>query len=168
MLQNKTIRAISLIIAGGGTGGHLFPGIAVAEEVLAAGLNSHVRFIGTGNRFETGVLNGKGFEQQHIRVQSLKGKTMVQQIKALAFLPWSVLTATWILRKFRPDVVLGVGGYSAGPVVVARLVSAHSPSTSRAERDSRHDQPVCSHILQTGFTCPLQTPGSMHRRKKSA
>lgn len=119
MLQNKTIQAISLIIAGGGTGGHLFPGIAVAEEVLAAGPNSHVRFIGTGNRFETSVLNGKGFEQQHIRVQSLKGKTMIQQIKALAFLPWSLLTATWILRKFHPDVVLGVGGYSAGPVVVA-------------------------------------------------
>ena len=119
MLQNKTIRAISLVVAGGGTGGHLFPGIAVAEEVLAADLNSHVCFIGTGNRFETGVLNGKGFEQQHIRVQSLKGKTMLQQIKTLAFLPWSVLSATWILKKVCPDVVLGVGGYSAGPVVVA-------------------------------------------------
>jgi UDP-N-acetylglucosamine--N-acetylmuramyl-(pentapeptide) pyrophosphoryl-undecaprenol N-acetylglucosamine transferase len=119
MLQNKTIRAISLVVAGGGTGGHLFPGIAVAEEVLAADLNSHVCFIGTGNRFETGVLNAKGFEQQHIRVQSLKGKTMLQQIKTLAFLPWSVLSATWILRKVCPDVVLGVGGYSAGPVVVA-------------------------------------------------
>ena len=119
MLQNKTIRAISLIIAGGGTGGHLFPGIAVAEEVLAAGLNSHVCFIGTGNRFETGVLNRKGFQQKHIRVQSLKGKTIRQQIKTLASLPWSIVSATWILKKFRPDVVLGVGGYSAGPVVLA-------------------------------------------------
>jgi UDP-N-acetylglucosamine--N-acetylmuramyl-(pentapeptide) pyrophosphoryl-undecaprenol N-acetylglucosamine transferase len=119
MLQNKTIRAISLIIAGGGTGGHLFPGIAVAEEVLAAGLNSHVCFVGTGNRFETGVLNGKGFEQKHIRVQSLKGKSIFQQIKTLVFLPWSVFSATWILKKLRPDVVLGVGGYSAGPVVLA-------------------------------------------------
>jgi len=122
MLQNKTIRAISLVIAGGGTGGHLFPGIAVAEEILAAGLNSHVCFVGSGNRFETGVLNGKGFEQKHIRVQSLKGKTMRQQVKALASLPWSLFSATWILRKFRPDVVLGVGGYSAGPVVVAAWV----------------------------------------------
>ena len=122
MLQNNTIRAISLIIAGGGTGGHLFPGIAVAEEVLAASPSSHVRFIGTGNRFETGVLNGKGFEQKHIRVQSLKGKTMRQQFRALASLPWSVFSAIWILRKVRPDVVLGVGGYSAGPVVVAAWV----------------------------------------------
>ncbi|RLC05163.1 MAG: hypothetical protein DRH90_06755, partial [Deltaproteobacteria bacterium] len=88
MLQNKTIRTISLIIAGGGTGGHLFPGIAVAEEVLAADKNSHVRFIGTGNRFETSVLSKKGFEQKCIRVQSLKGKSRVRQIRALASIPW--------------------------------------------------------------------------------
>lgn len=119
MPQNRTTRAMSLIIAGGGTGGHLFPGIAVAEEVLATGPSSHVRFIGTGNRFETGVLNRKGFEQQHIRVQSLKGKSLLQQIKTLVSLPWSVFSAAWILRRFRPDVVLGVGGYSAGPVVLA-------------------------------------------------
>ncbi len=113
---------ISLVIAGGGTGGHLFPGIAVAEEVLAADTHSHVCFIGTGNRFETSVLSAKGFEQKHIRVQSLKGKTILQQIKALAFLPWSILAAIWLLKKPRPDVVLGVGGYSAGPVVIAAWI----------------------------------------------
>jgi len=122
MLQNKTIRSISLIIAGGGTGGHLFPGIAVAEEVLTDSKKNHVRFIGTGNRFETSVLGGKGFEQEHIRVQSLKGKTMLQQIKSLASLPFSILRAISILRKHCPDVVLGVGGYSAGPVVLAAWI----------------------------------------------
>ena len=113
---------ISLVIAGGGTGGHLFPGIAVAEAVMAANTHSHVSFIGTGNRFETKVLNDKGFEQNSIRVKSLKGKTRYQQIKALAALPLSILRAAWILRKSRPDVVLGVGGYSAGPVVMAAWV----------------------------------------------
>ena len=110
---------ISLVIAGGGTGGHLFPGIAIAEEVLANNRNSHVSFIGTGNPFETGVLQNKGFEQNSIRVQSLKGKSRLQQIKALAALPLSILRSAWMLTKLRPDVVLGVGGYSAGPVVVA-------------------------------------------------
>ena len=119
MLQN---RSISLIIAGGGTGGHLFPGIAVAEEVLAAGTGNRVRFIGTGNRFETGVLRRKGFEQEVITVQSLKGKTIFLQVKALISLPSSILSALWVLRKLRPDVVLGVGGYSAGPVVVAAWI----------------------------------------------
>jgi UDP-N-acetylglucosamine--N-acetylmuramyl-(pentapeptide) pyrophosphoryl-undecaprenol N-acetylglucosamine transferase len=122
MLQNKTIPRISLVIAGGGTGGHLFPGIAVAEEVLVTNAQNRVRFIGTGNRFETSVLNAKGFEQKHIRVQSLKGKTMLQQFKALASLPLSILAATGILAKRRPDVVLGVGGYSAGPVVIAAWI----------------------------------------------
>jgi UDP-N-acetylglucosamine--N-acetylmuramyl-(pentapeptide) pyrophosphoryl-undecaprenol N-acetylglucosamine transferase len=110
---------ISLVIAGGSTGGHLFPGIAIAQEVMANNTSSHVRFIGTGNRFETDVLHDKGFEQQRIRVSSLKGKTRYQQIKALATLPVSILRAVWILMKSRPDVVLGVGGYSAGPVVMA-------------------------------------------------
>jgi len=119
MQQNNTTRILSLIIAGGGTGGHLFPGIAVAEQVLAVNVNNHVCFIGTGNPFETSVLNGKGYEQEHIHVRSLKGKTIVQQIKALATLPWSIFRAVWLLRKLCPDVVLGVGGYSAGPVVLA-------------------------------------------------
>ena len=112
-------RTLSLVIAGGGTGGHLFPGIAVAEEVLAANPNSHVCFIGTGNHFETSVLHDKKFAQKRIRVQSLKGKSRGRQIKALASLPGSIFKAAWILGKLRPDVVLGVGGYSAGPVVVA-------------------------------------------------
>jgi len=112
-------RTLSLVIAGGGTGGHLFPGVAVAEEVLVAGPNSHVCFIGTGNRFETRVLQDKSFEHKRMRVQSLKGKSRVQQIMALASLPWSIFKAAWMLGKLRPDVVLGVGGYSAGPVVVA-------------------------------------------------
>jgi len=112
-------QTLSLVIAGGGTGGHLFPGIAVAEEVLAANPNSHVCFIGTGNHFETSVLQDKKFAQKRIRVQSLKGKSRGRQIKALASLPGSIFKAAWILGKLRPDVVLGVGGYSAGPVVVA-------------------------------------------------
>ena len=116
MLHHK---AITLVIAGGGTGGHLFPGIAVAEEVLAVNTGSHVYFIGTGNRFETGVLSEKGFEQRCIRVRSLKGKSVFQQIKTLACLPGSIVGAARILKKHRPDVVLGVGGYSAGPVVLA-------------------------------------------------
>lgn len=113
---------MSLVVAGGGTGGHLFPGIAIAEEVLAVNKHSHVCFIGTGNDFETSVLQAKGFEQEHIHVQSLKGKTLFQQIKTLAFLPRSILAAAWILKKRRPDVVLGVGGYSAGPVVIAAWI----------------------------------------------
>jgi len=110
---------LSLIIAGGGTGGHLFPGIAIAQEVLAVDTSNQVRFIGTGNPFENRVLNQKGFEQERIRVKPLKGKTRFGQAAALAAIPASILASIKILRKIRPDAVLGVGGYSAGPVVMA-------------------------------------------------
>jgi len=124
MLPDKTQtkeqeRSLSLIIAGGGTGGHLFPGIAVAEEVMAVHADNRVRFIGTGNPFETRILGHRGFEHHHIRVKHLKGKSIFRQITALAAIPKSIAASVGILRTTRPNVVLGVGGYSAGPVVLA-------------------------------------------------
>ncbi len=115
-------RPLSLVIAGGGTGGHLFPGIAVAEQVLRLHDDSQIHFIGTGNPFETRILNQKGFAHEHIRVKPLKGKTKFQQALALAAIPASLTASIKILRRIRPDAVLGVGGYSAGPVVAAAWV----------------------------------------------
>jgi len=112
-------RPLSLVIAGGGTGGHLFPGIAVAEQVLDSHDDSQVLFIGTGNPFETRVLNQLGFAHERIRVKPLKGKTRGYQAMALASIPAGIGASIRILRRIRPDAVLGVGGYSAGPVVVA-------------------------------------------------
>jgi UDP-N-acetylglucosamine--N-acetylmuramyl-(pentapeptide) pyrophosphoryl-undecaprenol N-acetylglucosamine transferase len=111
-------RSVRLIIAGGGTGGHLFPGIAVAEEVLARDAVNSVYFIGTGNPFETAVLGSKGFDHARIRIRGIKGKGLMQQLSALLELPGSIKHSIAILRKFRPDMVLGLGGYSAGPVVI--------------------------------------------------
>ena len=136
----KSNPSLSLIIAGGGTGGHLFPGIAVAEEVLAAGTNSQVRFVGTGNRFETRVLSAKGFEQNHIRVQSLKGKTRLQQIKALASLPWKHFQGNMDTQTGSSGCRAGCGGVFCRSRGDRRLDPAHSQSPSGAERDSRNDQ----------------------------
>jgi len=115
-------RPLSLVIAGGGTGGHLFPGIAVAEQVLGSHADSQIHFIGTGNPFETRVLNQKGFAHKRIQVKPLKGKTKFYQAMALATIPTSVVASVKILRQIRPDAVLGVGGYSAGPVVMAAWI----------------------------------------------
>jgi len=115
-------RPLSLVIAGGGTGGHLFPGIAVAEQVLGSHVDSQVHFIGTGNPFETRVLNQLGFGHERIRVKPLKGKTRLNQALALASIPASLVASIGILRRIRPDAVLGVGGYSAGPVVAAAWI----------------------------------------------
>jgi len=110
---------VRVVIAGGGTGGHLFPGIAVAEEVLARNGQSDVLFIGTGNPMERTALSQKGFNFTAITVQGLKNRGILNQIKALILLPASLIASSRILKAFDPDLVLGVGGYSAGPVVAA-------------------------------------------------
>lgn len=115
----KEGQAISVIIAGGGTGGHLFPGIAIADEILAADPDNSILFIGTGNPFETTVLNQKGFSHQRIDVEGIKGRGILNQMKAICSLPQSMMQSLSILRTFRPDLVLGVGGYSAGPVAMS-------------------------------------------------
>lgn len=111
-------RFIRLIVAGGGTGGHLFPGIAIAEEVLARNRGNSVYFIGTGNQFESEVLESKGFDHARIRIRGIKGRGLLQQLAALLELPGSTKHAVTIMRKIRPNLVLGLGGYSAGPVVL--------------------------------------------------
>jgi len=122
-LTGETTRPIRVVIAGGGTGGHLFPGIAVAEEVVGRNPHSQVLFIGTGRDFETSVLTANGFKHVAIRVQGLKGRGLWNQFKTLMILPFSLIASARILNDFKPDLVMGVGGYSAGPVVAAARMS---------------------------------------------
>ena len=77
------MRPIRVVIAGGGTGGHLFPGIAIAEEVLSRNDQSDVLFIGTGNTFEQSVLGQKGFKLAAIAIQGLKNRGILNQIHLL-------------------------------------------------------------------------------------
>ncbi|MBU4263764.1 MAG: undecaprenyldiphospho-muramoylpentapeptide beta-N-acetylglucosaminyltransferase [Proteobacteria bacterium] len=115
-MGNKEIR---LIVSGGGTGGHLFPGIAVAEAFLDQYPGSRVLFIGTGRQTDARVLANRKFETATISSQGLKGKSMGQRLSALLQLPLSTFSAMGLLRRFRPQLVLGVGGYVTGPVLLA-------------------------------------------------
>lgn len=112
-------QGIRLVITGGGTGGHLFPGVAVAEAILADKPGSQVLFIGTDRQVDSQVLGNRPFATTSIRCQGLKGRSLVDRIGALCQLPQAVWSAGRILKKFRPDLVLGVGGYVTGPVVLA-------------------------------------------------
>lgn len=112
-------QGIRLVITGGGTGGHLFPGVAVAEAILAYKPGSQVLFIGTDRQLDSQVLGNRPFATTSIRCQGLKGRSLVDRIGALWQLPQAVWSAGLILKKFRPDLVLGVGGYVTGPVVLA-------------------------------------------------
>ena len=112
-----------IAIAGGGTGGHLFPGIAVAEEFLKRDPHNRVIFIGTRRGIEHRLLKKMGYELKLIDVEGLKGKGWRTLIRSVYAIPKSMIESGRILADFRPDAVLGVGGYASGPAVLtARLM----------------------------------------------
>ena len=109
--------ALSVLIAGGGTGGHLYPGIAVARALLARFPDAQVTFVGTAAGIESRVVPREGFTLDVIRSAGLKGKSLPSLLRGLSLLPASARDAWSVLSRRRPSVVIGVGGYSSGPVV---------------------------------------------------
>ena len=109
--------ALSVLIAGGGTGGHLYPGIAVAREIAARVPDAQVTFVGTATGIEARVIPREGFALDLIRSAGLKGKSVASLLRGVALLPLSALDAAQVLSRRRPSVVIGVGGYSSGPIV---------------------------------------------------
>ena len=113
---------LRLLIAGGGTGGHLYPGIAVAQTLAKRYPRAEVQFVGSGRPLETRILREAGYRLNRLSVSGLKGVGRIDRIRGILKLPASLWAAWGIIRRFRPNVVLGVGGYSSGPpVLVASL-----------------------------------------------
>jgi UDP-N-acetylglucosamine--N-acetylmuramyl-(pentapeptide) pyrophosphoryl-undecaprenol N-acetylglucosamine transferase len=111
-----------LLIAGGGTGGHLFPGVAVAEELRAREPDAAVTFAGTERGIEARVLPKLGWDLELIRVTGLKTQGLLGTIRGALRIPRALWQSRKLLKRLRPDVVIGVGGYASGPVVLmARL-----------------------------------------------
>ncbi len=113
---------MKVVIAGGGTGGHLYPGIAVARELLKERGNE-VLFVGTRQGIEAKVLPKEGLPLRFISVGKLKGMNLLSVLKTTVTLPRSVVQSISLLHEERPDVVIGVGGYSSGPVALAAWAS---------------------------------------------
>jgi UDP-N-acetylglucosamine--N-acetylmuramyl-(pentapeptide) pyrophosphoryl-undecaprenol N-acetylglucosamine transferase len=113
---------LSILIAGGGTGGHLYPGIAVARELLARVPDATVTFVGTAAGIEARVIPREGFPLELIRSAGLKGKSILALGRGLMLVPLGLIDAARVLGATRPSVVIGVGGYSSGPVVMLAAV----------------------------------------------
>lgn len=106
-----------VLIAGGGTGGHLFPGIALAEEVTTRHHKNSVVFVGTDRGLEARVVPAAGYPLEIIPARGLKGMGFWRLMQGIFTLPMALFASWRILRKYRPDVVVGVGGYASFPVV---------------------------------------------------
>lgn len=112
-----------LLIAGGGTGGHVFPGVAIAEELRARVPDAVITFVGTQRGLEARVLPALGWPLELVDVSGLKTVGVLGAIRGLLRLPRALWQARRVVKRHRPDAVIGVGGYASGPLVlVARLM----------------------------------------------
>jgi UDP-N-acetylglucosamine--N-acetylmuramyl-(pentapeptide) pyrophosphoryl-undecaprenol N-acetylglucosamine transferase len=102
---------VRIVIAGGGTGGHLYPGIAVAREVIRRHPDAVVTFAGTARGIESRVIPREGFALDLLRSAGLKGTSPAAMARGVALLPLSGADAWRILSRRRPDLVIGVGGF---------------------------------------------------------
>ncbi|HXC61153.1 MAG TPA: glycosyltransferase, partial [Nitrospiria bacterium] len=108
-----------VMIAGGGTGGHVYPGIALAREFQRQAVGTEILFVGTEKGLEARLLPREGFKLSTIRVRGLIGKGRVGGLSTLLRLPIACGDAAALLSRFKPDLVIGTGGYASGPVILA-------------------------------------------------
>lgn len=114
--------SLKYLIAGGGTGGHLFPGIAVARELEKRFENAEILFVTGLKQMESDIVSRYGYRTTSIDVQGLKGRSLKKAITTLMKLPGSMFQSAVIIKRHSPSLILGMGGYSAGPVCLTGKV----------------------------------------------
>ena len=110
---------MDVLIAGGGTGGHLFPGVALAQELRRRHPQGRILFVGTARGIETRAVPKAGFDLQLLPVSGLRGTGLLGGLTGLGRLPLAMWGALRLVRRFKPQVAVSVGGYAAGPAVLA-------------------------------------------------
>jgi UDP-N-acetylglucosamine--N-acetylmuramyl-(pentapeptide) pyrophosphoryl-undecaprenol N-acetylglucosamine transferase len=121
LLNGRHTLALRVLIAGGGTGGHIFPALAVAHALVARH-GAEVHFVGTARGIETRLVPEAGFPLHLIEVGPLKNVSLRTRLSTFAALPRSVFACRRLIGEFKPNVVLGIGGYASGPGVGAALL----------------------------------------------
>jgi UDP-N-acetylglucosamine--N-acetylmuramyl-(pentapeptide) pyrophosphoryl-undecaprenol N-acetylglucosamine transferase len=108
----------TILIAAGGTGGHIYPGVAVADELRRRDPATRVVFVGTPRGLESRLVPRAGYELQLLPILPLNGVGLLRMLEGLLALPWALFKAARLVAALRPQAVLGVGGYAGGPVVL--------------------------------------------------
>ena len=117
-MSGESARPRTVIIAGGGTAGHVYPGVAIAQELRRRDSRHRVVFVGTLRGLETRIIPAEGFQLELIEVRALKRIGWRARLSSLLLLPRTFVVVWRKLRLHRPDLVVGVGGYASGPVVL--------------------------------------------------
>ena len=115
------MNTLRILIAGGGTGGHVIPALAIARELRDAHA-AEVRFVGTARGLETRLVPEAGFRLDLVRSGQLKNVSLATRLRTAIDLPLGVMECVRLLREFRPQVVVGVGGYASGPGMFAAIL----------------------------------------------
>ena len=113
------------ILAGGGTGGHVIPALAIAQE-LQRRYDAECLFIGTARGLENRLVPNAGYPLKLVQVGALNRVSLATRLKTLFDLPRSIFTAAGVINEFQPEVVIGVGGYASGPAMLAAILK-HIP-----------------------------------------
>lgn len=115
-------RGLRVLIAGGGTGGHLYPGLAIAEALAARAPDVTVRFAGSSYGLESRVVPARGYRLHRIAVRGLYGVSWARRLRVAALLPVAFVQCVALLAGYRPHLIIGVGGYASGPVLATGLL----------------------------------------------
>ena len=124
-MTKATNEQLRILIAGGGTGGHLFPGLAIADSFKGK-RSCDIRFVGTRRGIEVRVLPQSGYRLYTIPVSGLYRVGRIRQLQSLLKLPLAFLKSLWLLLRFRPHLVVGIGGYASGPVLAMAVLLGHN------------------------------------------
>lgn len=116
-------RTLRVLIAGGGTGGHIIPALAIADALREGPGGAELLFLGTPRGLERKLVPAAGYPLELVEVGQLKGVSLLTRARTLLDLPRALLQARSLLRTFRPDVVVGVGGYASGPAMAAAILA---------------------------------------------
>jgi UDP-N-acetylglucosamine--N-acetylmuramyl-(pentapeptide) pyrophosphoryl-undecaprenol N-acetylglucosamine transferase len=152
-----------LLVAGGGTGGHLYPGMAVAEEVKARG--GEVLFVGTSRGLEARVVPAAGYPLELLAVSGLKRVGAGGFVRGVGRLPVAFARSMGIVRRFRPDVVLGVGGYASGPLVMAAALMRRPTAIQEQNSVPGVTNRILGRFVRAVFTAFDEAKASFPARK---
>lgn len=153
-----------VVIAGGGTGGHLYPGIAIARELRRRRPDSAVTFAGTARGLESKVVPREGFELDLLRSAGLKGRSGLAVLRSVALLPVSFVDAWRIVSRRRPRLVIGVGGYSSGPVVMVAALRRIPTLLAEQNAVPGLTNRILSHVVSAAAVTFEQTVSFFGRR----